>query len=92
MVPPDALAVGRLVVGGADGRLDAVHVIEPVGAPPVLAAAREAVYRLHEAAAVARLQLRAAVERAQDGVRLVDLDRLVAEHLGAAIAADGQLD
>ena len=84
--------VGRLVLGGADRRLDAVDVEEPVGAPPVLAAAREAVDRLHEAAAVARLELALrSSTRSTVSDSASSTSGSSTEHVGAVVAGHGQL-
>ena len=55
-------------LGRADGRLDAVDVVEPVGAAAVVAAARDAVDLLHEAAAVAGLDVVGALQHAHHRV------------------------
>src|SRR5207244_7509855 len=70
-VPLDAIARREREVRSPDARLDAVDVEEPVHLRgPV---AREAVDRLDEAAAVARLHPVGRLEEAHDGVALVDM-------------------
>ena len=92
VVPPDPFAVAELVLGGANRRLDPVHVEEPVAGAAVRPPAGDAVDRLDEAAAVPGLDLGASVKEAEDGVGLGDRVPLVDQNLGAEVATHGQLD
>jgi hypothetical protein len=90
-VPPDLVAVVELRGGRALVGLDAVDVVEPVERAPVAPAARQAVDRLHEAAAVSGADLRVALQQAHHGVRALDLGPVERDHgPGAEIARDRQ--
>ena len=88
VVPPDALAGAQATLGGPDGRLDPVDVVEPVRGPPAGAPAGQPVDLLHEPAAVPRLHVVVALQQPHHGVALgggLRVDALV-QGLGAEVA------
>src|SRR5439155_2110154 len=92
-VPPDAVAVVDVHVGGALRRLDAVDVEEPVDRAPVRAPAGVAVDGLDEVAAVARAYARVAPQQAHDGLVAGALGRgRLQDGACAEVLGDGQRD
>ena len=92
VVPPHALAGRHATLGRPHGRLDAVHVVEPVDPAAVGATAADAVDLLHEPAAVARVDLVAVLQQPHHGVALgggLLLGALV-QRLAAEVARDGE--
>src|SRR3954469_3852011 len=92
VVPPDPVTPGEVVARGPDGRLDAVHVEEPVTRATTARGAGDAVDRLNEAAAVARRDVRVPVQHPKDGVGFVNRVLLLHDDLGPVVAGDGQGD
>ena len=94
VVPPDALAGAEPALGRPHRHLDAVDVVEPVGAPAVHATALHAVDLLHEAAAVAGVDVVGRLEHAHRRVALggdLLVDALV-QALAAEVARHGERD
>jgi len=92
IVPPDPLAPLEVVIGGADRRLDAVDVEEPVVGIAAVLVFGEAVDRADEAAAIAGGDVGAAFQHPHHRVGFVDGDGAFEHRPRPVVAGDAEVD